>query len=106
MEGGDTRTVLIRGIGPGLSGFGVSGAMADPKLSIYRGSTLVAVGSNYIPTGSTGDLSWMNAYVGAFNATTGDQFAALTLAPGSYTAEVTSQSGGSGIALVEIYEFP
>ena len=30
----------------------------------------------------------------------------LTLAPGVYTAEVTSASGASAIGLVEIYELP
>jgi hypothetical protein len=30
----------------------------------------------------------------------------LTLSPGAYTAQVTSQSGASGVALVEVYEVP
>jgi len=30
----------------------------------------------------------------------------VNLAPGNYTAQVTSADGASGLALVEIYELP
>jgi len=44
--------------------------------------------------------------VGAFSLPSGSQDAAmtLTLSPGAYTAQVTSQGGASGAALVEVYE--
>jgi hypothetical protein len=44
--------------------------------------------------------------VGAFSLATGsaDSAMVLTLPPGAYTAEVSGADGGTGIALVEIYE--
>jgi len=44
--------------------------------------------------------------VGAFSLTPGstDSAMVLTLPPGTYTAEVSGSDGGTGIALVEIYE--
>ena len=33
--------VLVRGIGPALAGFGVTGVLANPKLEVYRGSTKI-----------------------------------------------------------------
>ena len=46
--------------------------------------------------------------VGAFAFAPGSQDSALlvNLAPGSYTAQVTGADGGTGVALVEIYELP
>jgi hypothetical protein len=46
--------------------------------------------------------------VGAFALTPGSRDAALltTLAPGSYTVQVSGADGGTGEALVEIYEVP
>ena len=37
-----TQPVLIRGTGPALAAFGVSGTLPDPALSLYQGTTLVA----------------------------------------------------------------
>jgi hypothetical protein len=46
--------------------------------------------------------------VGAFAFTSGsaDSALLLDLAPGVYTAQVSSAAGGTGIALVEVYTVP
>lgn len=36
------RNVLTRGVGAALSAFGVVGALANPKLRVFRGSAVVA----------------------------------------------------------------
>src|SRR5262249_54061849 len=41
INGSDNKSLLIRGIGPTLTALGVSGALQDPVLSLYSGSTLV-----------------------------------------------------------------
>jgi hypothetical protein len=45
---------------------------------------------------------------GAFALTAGsaDSAMVITLPPGAYTAEVSGADGGTGVALVEIYELP
>lgn len=42
IGGTTSRTVLIRAAGPVLSTFGVTGALADPRLTLFRGTTPIA----------------------------------------------------------------
>lgn len=103
IDGPVAKTVLIRGVGPKLATFGVSGFLADPKLELFLGSTKIAEND-----------SWNNALAatfasgGAFPLDAGSKDAALliTLPPGGYTAQISGADGGTGEALVEIYEVP
>jgi hypothetical protein len=104
---GAGKTVLIRAIGPalGLAPFNVSGAMPDPKLVLFSGQTVIASNDNW---GGDAQLTTVGNSVGAFavnNATSRDAMLVMTLAPGSYTVQV-SGNGGGGLALVEVYEVP
>ena len=104
---GAPKTVLIRAIGPALSSFGVAGGLGDPKIDLYDSSTpakLVASNDNWATTSVGGATTF--ASVGAFALTTGSRDAALTatLAPGSYTAQVSGVSNATGISLVEVYD--
>ena len=104
--GGQTaKTVLIRAIGPTLGGFGVSGALADPKLDLFAGENKINENDNW---GGGTALSTAFGAVGAFPlvATTRDAALLVTLAPGSYTAQVSGVRGTTGVALVEVYEIP
>lgn len=115
---GNTLTrVLVRGVGPALETFGVTGVVADPVLRIYQGSNLVAQNDNWEtpqPVTSTrtaasgAQVSAAAGRVGAFGFPTGSKDAAIVivLAPGSYTAEMTGANGTSGSGLLEIYQIP
>jgi len=105
--GGDTsKTVLIRALGPALTAFGVTAPMADPQVSVN------ALGSNAVLAVAQGgagsaDISAVASQVGAFSvtsSTSADSAVVVTLAPGDYTATVSSVSGGAGSVLVEVYE--
>ncbi len=100
IGGAAPKQVLVRGIGPALTGFGVGGALANPKLKIYRGSTLVSENDDW-----SADTAGSFSRVGAFGLTAGSRDAALvvTLEPGAYTAHV-SDGGAAGVALAEIYD--
>jgi uncharacterized repeat protein (TIGR03803 family) len=106
--GGQTaKTVLIRAVGPGLATtFNLGGTLAHPRLTLFDGNQNL-IQSN---TAWGGDpvLANIMASVGAFPLLGGSQDSALlvTLAPGGYTAQVAGADGGSGIALVEIYDVP
>ena len=104
--GGTTaRTVLVRAIGPTLVGFGVASPMADPKLDLFSGQTVIASNDNW---GGDAQLTAVGTAVGAFeivNLASKDAVLVVTLAPGNYTAQV-SGIGGGGTALVEVYEVP
>jgi len=106
ITGNTARTVLIRGVGPTLGSFGLSGLMADPALTLFN-STGTQLATN---TGWGGDsaIAAEAAAVSAFAlpGTSADSAILITLPPGGYSAQVTSASGGGGNALVEVYEVP
>lgn len=108
-----SRRVLVRAIGPGLTGLGVTNALADPKLTIYRSDAPAGAP----PVESNGDWSQRAdatitaqaaVAAGAFPLTAGSKDAALVveLAPGAYTVQVEPETGAGGVALVEIYRMP
>ena len=41
LQGSTPKTVLIRAVGPTLASSGVSGVLANPKLDLYSGSTVI-----------------------------------------------------------------
>ncbi|MCX6951135.1 MAG: PQQ-binding-like beta-propeller repeat protein, partial [Verrucomicrobia bacterium] len=108
LSGNLPKTVLIRGIGPGLTQFGVPGTLADPKLELYRGTTLIETNDNWGNSGTTA-LSTAFSAVGAFalaNTSSRDAVLLVTLAAGSYTAQVSGVNSTTGVALIEVYEVP
>jgi sugar lactone lactonase YvrE len=103
VDGTGTKQLLIRAVGPALGLFSVPGFLVDPKLELYLEKTKLAENDNW-----AGALAATFQLVGAFALTPGSRDAALltTLAPGSYTVQVSGADGGTGEALVEIYEVP
>src|ERR1700674_2553588 len=101
ITGNDRKNVLLRGIGPSS---GVPGALADPTLELYTGNTLLAMNDNW-KTASNG-----SSQQAEIEATTippkNDSESALVrlLPPGSYTAILRGNNGGTGIGLVEAYD--
>ncbi len=100
VTGGEAR-VVVRGIGPALTGFGVTGVLGDPLLELRQDQTLVQTNDNWLAT----DTNAMAAS-GAFALTPGSRDAALvaTLAPAAYTAQMRSADPTSGVALLEIFD--
>jgi sugar lactone lactonase YvrE len=103
INGTGTKQLLIRGVGPGLGQFGVTGFLADPKIQVYDSKNAeVASNDNW-----TASLATTFSSVGAFNLPANSKDAALlvTLAAGaSYTVIVSGADGGTGDGIVEIYE--
>ncbi|HUR60162.1 MAG TPA: hypothetical protein VM029_20735, partial [Opitutaceae bacterium] len=107
IRGTSSKAVLIRGVGPALAGFGVTGALVDPVITVFSGNTQVATNDNWEAGASTSaQLILASAQVGAFALVPGSKDAALllTLQPGAYTVHVTGVANGTGVALVEIYD--
>ncbi len=106
LDGSGPKTVLIRGLGPELARRGVTGVLADPKITVYRGSDVVETNDDW---GGTQALKAAFTAVGAEQlASDGSKDAALlvTLNPGAYTVHVTGATGTTGVALVEIFDVP
>jgi uncharacterized protein GlcG (DUF336 family) len=100
IVGSDPKQLLIRALGPSLTGFGVPGALSDPTLTLYNstGASLafnddwnLAANSGQIPT--------------QLRPTDSREAAILTTLPaGSYTAIEAGKGGTSGIGLADVYE--
>jgi len=107
IGGNAPKTVLIRGVGPGLTQFGVPAVLADPQITVFSGSTILATNASWSAgTTPAAQITSASVAVGAFPLPSGSKDAALlmTLQPGSYTVQVTSVSGATGVALVEVYD--
>lgn len=101
---GSTDTALLmRAVGPTLTDYGVTGTLADPKLSVFQGITRLEENDNWAGDKSVADTA---ADVGAFALPNESHDAAtiIRLAPGAYTAQVSGRSSTDvGQALVEVY---
>ena len=102
---GTVQKVLVRGVGPALSKFGVTGALADPILKVYDSAgALIVTNDNW---GGTVEVVAAAGATGAFSLDLLSKDAALVLAlaPGAYTLEI-STAGAAGEALADIYAVP
>jgi hypothetical protein len=94
------KHVLVRAIGPSLAQSGITNPLADPRLELFAsGPSPIAINNNWRDTqeqaiNNTG-IPPLNDLESAID---------ITLAPGNYTAVVRGNDGGTGVALVEVYD--
>jgi hypothetical protein len=96
ITGSDPKKVIIRGIGPSLSGVGVT--LQDPMLELHQGTATIAFND---------DWKEHQAEVEATGVPpTNDLESAIvvTLAPGAYTAILEGKNNGTGVGVVEVYD--
>jgi outer membrane protein assembly factor BamB/subtilisin family serine protease len=102
VTAGGTKAMLVRGIGPALAGFGVTGALTAPQLSLFAAGNSTAIASN---GGWSNDAALAAAFAatGAFAlpANSADAAVLKSLPAGNYSVQI---AGGSGVALAEIYD--
>lgn len=104
IGGTENKDVLIRGAGPALAGFGVTGALADPKIEVFQAAAKIAENDDW----PAGDAA-VHVGAGAFAFAPGSKDAALvaSLAPGAYTVKLgpaASATTQTGVGLVEVFE--
>ncbi len=97
---GNTR-VILRAIGPSLTGLGVPGALANPTLELFQGSTLLMSNDDW-------QNSSQQAEIAASGFAPGNELESAiiwSLAPGQgYTAIVRGINGTTGVGVVEAYD--
>lgn len=99
VKGAESKTVVVRGIGPSLAAAGVTGALSDPSLELYDASgTLVQQNDNWADTQATALTA-----AGLAPSSARDAAIVATLAPGAYTAVIRGVGGATGVALAEVY---
>ena len=107
IGGSGTKQVLSRGIGPSLAQFGVTGTLADPQLAVHtKVNNVDTVLSSNAGWGGVTTLSNAFSQVGAFSLAPSSKDSATlsALTAGTYTTVLSSVSGGTGVALVEVYD--
>jgi len=99
--GTENKTVIIRGIGPSLTGSGISGALSDPTLELYQGDTLLFSNDDW--RSSTQQAEIENSGLAPTNEA--ESAIIWTLTPGqSYTAIMRGKNAQTGIGVVEAYD--
>jgi Fibronectin type III domain len=99
VGGTGAKKMVIRALGPTLTGSGVTGVLSDTVLSIYAGKQLIATNDSW----RSGNASALQALKLA-PAHDAESAVVLTLTPGIYSAVVQGKNNKTGVALVEVYD--
>jgi cell division septation protein DedD len=95
------KRVIIRAIGPSLTAFGVPGALANPTLDLFQGSTLLFSNDDWQNSTQQAEI----AASGLAPSNAAESAIIWTLTPGqNYTAVVRGINGTTGIGVVEAFD--
>ncbi len=100
IDGATPKTVLIRARGPSLSAYNVPGVLANPKVDLYAGQTVIASNDNWGNAPNKADIT----ATGLAPTNSLESAILTTLSPGAYTAIVSGVSNTSGVGIVEVLE--
>ncbi|HEU5078606.1 MAG TPA: immunoglobulin domain-containing protein [Opitutaceae bacterium] len=108
IAGTGQMKVLIRGLGPKLTDYGLTSFLADPTIEVHSSSAIVATNDNWDTGDGAADTAAAIAKVKATDLKAGSKDAALavSLVPGAYTVVVRGVNGTTGVAIAEVYEVP
>jgi hypothetical protein len=109
VQGTGTKRVIIRAIGPELTQYGITNALANPALELHNAAgALIGSNDNWQTTILGGIITGnqVSDIQNSDHAPTAASESAIiaNLAPGNYTAVVRGVSNTTGVALVEAYD--
>jgi hypothetical protein len=101
ISGSQSKTVLVRALGPTLASYGVNGVLTDPAVELHDSTGAVIASNDDWQSGGQAPQISASGYAPA-----NPKEAALiaTVPPGAYTAVVHGSGNTSGVALVEVYQ--
>ena len=101
VTGTADKRVILRAIGPTLTGFGIPGALADPTLDFFQGNTLLMSNDDWQTSSQQAEIA-ASGFAPGNNA---EPAIIWTLTPGQgYTAVVRGKNGTTGVGVVEAYD--
>ena len=107
VAGEGRNRMLVRGIGPALGAFGVTDALRDPQLEVFRDGVSLGYNDDWAASANAAQAAAVMQGAGAF-ALADDARDAALLVPavrGAATAHVTPAAGAAaGTVLVEVYD--
>jgi len=100
VGGTEPKKVIVRGIGPSLTNFGVPGALGDPVLELHDASGKVIASNDNWRSDQQSEIQMSGL------APTNDLESAIVanLSPGNYTAILRGKGDTTGIGVVEAYD--
>ena len=99
--GAESKTVIVRAIGPSLSEFGVPGALPDPTLELYQGNTLLFSNDDWRNSAQQAEIESS----GLAPNNEAESAIIWTLTPGeNYTAVMRGKNGQTGVGIVEAFD--
>jgi hypothetical protein len=109
VAGTGPKRVLVRGIGPELTQYGITNPLANPGLELYDGTgTLIASNNDWQTTiiGGIITSSQVSAIQNSgYSPTAASESAIIAnLQPGNYTAIVRGLNNTAGVALLDVYD--
>jgi sugar lactone lactonase YvrE len=99
VTGTASKQVVVRGLGPTLTQFGVSGVLADPTLDLHDSASSIATNDNWKDT----QQAEIQA-TGLAPPNDAESAILITLQPGNYTAILAGKNGTTGVGLMEVYD--
>jgi hypothetical protein len=101
---GGNDNVIVRGIGPSLTQFGVPNALANPTLELRDGNGTLIQSNNDWQDSPTEDCVVLMVGAGLALPNNLESAICATLAPGPYTALLAGLNNGTGVGIVEVYD--
>jgi hypothetical protein len=104
VQGSQSATVILRGIGNSLPAFGITNALSDPVIELHNAGGIIATSDDWI------DDSWASTIASYHLDPSNSRESAIlaTLPPGSYTVELRAFDNGdgnlTGTGLIELYD--
>jgi hypothetical protein len=98
LQGSGSKKIVVRGIGPSLP---LASTLTDPTLALYdASSTLLAINDDWLSGNSAAEISLIG-----LSPTNPKESALLTIVqPSLYTAVLRGADGGTGNAVMEVYD--
>jgi hypothetical protein len=94
--------IVVRGIGPSLTAFGVPGALANPTLQLRDNNGALLMANNDWQDDPAQAAELTAAGLAPTNSL--ESGLAATLPPGPYTALLAGSNNGTGVGVVEVYD--
>ena len=101
VSGSQSKTIIVRALGPTLGSYGVANALNDPMLELHDSSGATIATNDDWQTGSQASQISSSGYA---PSNSNEPALIATLPAGAYTAIVRGYNNSTGVALVEVYE--
>jgi hypothetical protein len=102
VQGTQSKTLVLRAIGPSLTSAGVTGVLPDPVLELHD-ATGAIIASNDDWAANNPQASQIQQ-IGLAPRDSRESALLVTLPPGNYTVVVSGHGGATGNGLVEAYD--